>query len=49
MRFSFSGVNENADENEIPISAENECQSASSLMAWPDWPWPPQILRQCQY
>ena len=25
---------------------ENEFQSASSLMAWPKWSWPPQILRQ---
>jgi len=24
MHFSFSAVNENADENEIPFSAENE-------------------------
>ena len=23
MHFSFSAVNENADENEIPLSAEN--------------------------
>ena len=25
---------------------ENEYRSASGLMAWPDWPWPPQVLRQ---
>ena len=24
MHFSFSAINENADENEIPFSAENE-------------------------
>ena len=27
MHFSFSAVNKNADENEIPFSAENENES----------------------
>ena len=95
MHSSFSAVNENADENEIPFSAEkrkrkspvsnlrfifgitqmtllernwkihfrpktkknendqialfgaeNENEFRSDSMAWPEWPWPPQILRQ---
>ena len=83
MHFSFLAVNENANENEIPFSAEkhnifgptqeifgtktknktkmkihfrpktkknendqNENEYRSAWMAWPDWLWPPQILRQ---
>ena len=28
------------------VENENEFRSAFGLMAWPEWPWPPQILRQ---
>jgi len=31
MHFSFSAANENADENEIPSSAENENESSAYI------------------
>jgi len=31
MNFSFSAVNENADENEIPFTAENETKTKMDI------------------
>jgi len=34
MHFSFSAVNENADENEIPFSAENESHLCITALSY---------------
>jgi len=33
--FSFSAVNENAHENEIPFTAENETKTKMDVHFWP--------------